>query len=377
MDATLPVIVNVAAGKGCTTEDLDAIRDAFRSAGREADILPARNGAEIESLARRAVGQEHPLIVAAGVGNNDYMMDGFSVGTHGDAPRPPDPARRPEGDRAPARGEEELVRVIAHLSDLHFGRVENALLEPMRRCVQALEPHLVVVSGDLTQRARPRQFGEARRYLDSLPQPQIVVPGNHDVPLYNVFQRFATPLDKYRRFISENLEPDYFDDEIAVVGINTVRSFSWKEGRINARQVERARSKLCGRPGHVAKIIVTHHPFDVPGDRDENQIVRRAAMAMKVFARCGADILLSGHLHTTCTTHSAERYRIPGHSALIVQAGSATSTRLRGESNSFNALHVTPDEIRVDRYTWVPQKSEFLLAGSERFCRAPDGWHRR
>ena len=269
------------------------------------------------------------------------------------------------------------MRVIAHLSDLHFGRVDAALLEPLRECVQQLEPHLVVVSGDLTQRAKPPEFREARRYLDSLPRPQVVVPGNHDVPLYNVFQRFFQPLDKYRRYISEDLEPGYFDDEIAVVGINTARALTWKDGRINASQVAKVRRRLGERPGHVAKIIVTHHPFDVPERRDENQLVERAAMAMKVFAQCGADILLSGHLHATHTTHSAERYKIPGHSALIVQAGTATSTRSRGESNSFNALHLTPDKVRVDRYAWEPQKNLFSLAASETFAHSPGGWHRK
>ncbi|MCE9581456.1 MAG: metallophosphoesterase [Planctomycetes bacterium] len=269
------------------------------------------------------------------------------------------------------------MRIIAHLSDLHFGRVDEALLEPLRLRVRELAPHLVVVSGDLTQRARPSQFLAARRYLDSLPQPQVVVPGNHDVPLYNVFQRFFQPFHKYRRFINEDLEPGFCDEEIAVVGINTSRSFTWKEGSINAGQVAKVRAKLFGGPANVAKIIVTHHPFDVPEGRDENQLVARAEMAMKVFAECGADILLSGHLHTTHTTHSAERYRIPGHSALIVQAGSATSTRTRGESNSFNVLHVTPGDIRIDRYTWEPGKNEFSHAGSEEFSRASEGWHRK
>ena len=269
------------------------------------------------------------------------------------------------------------MRVIAHLSDLHFGRVDDALLEPLRERVKQLEPHLVVVSGDLTQRAKPQQFRDARRYLDSLPRPQVVVPGNHDVPLYNVFQRFFQPLEKYRRYIGEDLEPGYFDDEIAVVGINTARSLTWKDGRISASQVAKVHKKLCERPGHVARIIVTHHPFDVPERHDENQLIRRAAMAMKAFAQCGADILLSGHLHTTRTTHSAERYKIPGHSALMVQAGTATSTRSRGESNTFNALHLTPDDVRIDRYTWEPQKNEFSLAASESFAHAPDGWRRK
>ena len=268
------------------------------------------------------------------------------------------------------------MRKIVHLSDLHFGRVDPALLEPLRQKVRQVDPHLVVVSGDLTQRAKPWQFREARRFLDSLPKPQVVVPGNHDVPLYNLFQRFFSPLDKYKRFVSEDLEPGYFDDEIAVVGVNTARSATFKDGSINEEQVAKVREQLCHLPESVAKIIVTHHPFDIPEDHDEDELVDHAARAMKTFAECGADILLSGHLHATRTSHSAERYKIPGHSALIVQAGTATSTRSRGESNSFNVLHVTPDDVRIERFTWEPERGEFVLAGTERFLHAPDGWHR-
>src|SRR5687768_4988171 len=104
------------------------------------------------------------------------------------------------------------MRTIVHISDLHFGRVDPTLLDPLRRAVEAVSPHVVVVSGDLTQRAKPEQFREARRFLDTLPRPHIVVPGNHDVPLYNVFQRFFQPLDKYRRYISAELEPHYIDE---------------------------------------------------------------------------------------------------------------------------------------------------------------------
>src|SRR6185369_12841939 len=99
------------------------------------------------------------------------------------------------------------MRTLAHLSDLHFGRVDSAILNPLVKTIQALKPDLVAVSGDLTQSARSEQFKEAREFLDALPSPQIVVPGNHDVPLHNVFARFATPFENYRRWISDNLEP--------------------------------------------------------------------------------------------------------------------------------------------------------------------------
>jgi 3',5'-cyclic AMP phosphodiesterase CpdA len=268
------------------------------------------------------------------------------------------------------------MRTVAHLSDLHFGRVDPALLEPLRQRIETLKPDVVVISGDLTQRAKPEEFREARRFLDSLPQPQIVVPGNHDVPLYNVLQRFFTPLRKYRRYISDELEPAYIDDEIAVVGVNTARSLVFKGGRINIEQVEAVRAELCELDQRIVKIVVSHHPFDLPEHWDDDDIAGRAREAMEMFSRCGADILLAGHVHMSHTGDTTARYKIGGYAALIVQAGTTTSTRGRGETNSFNALRVTQDAVTVERYSWEDAARDFALSTSETFSRSERGWTR-
>jgi 3',5'-cyclic AMP phosphodiesterase CpdA len=268
------------------------------------------------------------------------------------------------------------MRSIVHLSDLHFGRVDAQLIEPLRRRISALAPHVLVVSGDLTQRAKPHEFREARDFLDSLPAVKIVVPGNHDVPLYNVFQRFLTPLRKYRRYITRDLEPTYIDDEIAVVGINTARSLVFKGGRVNEEQVEAIRAKLCTLSERITKIVVSHHPFDLPEHMDEDDIVGRAREAMQMFSRCGADILLAGHVHLSHAGDTTRRYDIDGFSALVVQAGTATSTRGRGETNSFNAVRAARDEVTVERYSWDEAAGEFKPASTETFHRTDRGWLR-
>jgi 3',5'-cyclic AMP phosphodiesterase CpdA len=264
------------------------------------------------------------------------------------------------------------VRRVAHLSDLHFGRVDAPLLDVLRRRVLALSPDLVVVSGDLTQRARPGQFQAARAFLDTLPKPQIVVPGNHDVPLYNVWLRFVRPLGRYCRYITEDLQPAYIDDEIAVVGINTARSLVFKGGRINAQQVHRLREEICELPDRITKIIVTHHPFDT-AQAEERQIVGRARMALQSLAHCGADVFLSGHLHATRVGHTAERYQIAGISALVVQAGTAISRRTRHEPNAFNLLRIARRRIEVEQY--VLQGDDFALRTTDAFEHRGDGWH--
>src|SRR5688500_6189665 len=250
------------------------------------------------------------------------------------------------------------MRTIVHLSDLHFGRVNPALVDPLIRTVREVEPNLVAISGDLTQRARSYQFRQARSFLDSLPKPQIVVPGNHDIPLHNVFARFFEPLTKYKRFITDDLQPTYEDGEMIIIGVNTARSLVVKGGRINQSQVSRLREKFCSFGSGVVKVVVTHHPFDLPEGHDERDLVGRAKMAMSGLAECGADLFLAGHLHVSHTGHT-KRYNIHGHSALVVQAGTATSTRERGEANSFNFLSIAYPEISVEMFVWNPVTASF------------------
>jgi 3',5'-cyclic AMP phosphodiesterase CpdA len=268
------------------------------------------------------------------------------------------------------------MRTIVHLSDIHFGRVDHTVIEPLIATVHQLTPAAVVVSGDLTQRARPHEFQEARSFLDRLPSPQIVVPGNHDVPLYNVFARFFRPLDDYRRYITADLAPFYADEQIAIAGVNTARSLTIKDGRISEEQIAHVRDRLCPLNHGITKFIVTHHPFDLPDGFGQDDLVGRAREAMITFAECGADVLLAGHLHISHTGHTAKRYRIAGHSALVVQAGTATSTRSRGETNSFNVLRVAHPHIRIERYAWDAARKQFAVISIENFTHSKDGWVR-
>src|SRR5260370_12519528 len=178
------------------------------------------------------------------------------------------------------------MRKLVHLSDIHFGAVDRAILLPLIDAVRRLQPHLVVVSGDLTQRAKPSEFAEAVASLEQLPQPQLVVPGNHDVPLYNPYSRFIGKLKRYQRYITPDLEPLFLDEEIAVLGINTARSLTWKGGRISSRQIARTRERFCSLDPRIATVVVTHHPFDLPGSI-AGSLVGRAPIAMGHLAECG------------------------------------------------------------------------------------------
>jgi 3',5'-cyclic AMP phosphodiesterase CpdA len=266
------------------------------------------------------------------------------------------------------------MRTIVHISDLHFGRVDQATTQPLLRQIQEIQPDLLVISGDLTQRARTWQFQEARAFLDALPKPQIVVPGNHDVPAYNLLKRFFEPLKRFHRYITEETIPSYVDDEVAVFGLNSTLSLTTKYGRLRARDVAAVCEKLIQLPKDRMKIVVCHHPFDLPAKHSPRDLIGRASSAMQAFAACGVDLILSGHLHLSHTSLTADRYRIPGHSALIVQAGTAISNRGRGEFNSFNVLKISGEKLTVARLTWDAAVSSYQLLKTERFARTATGW---
>jgi 3',5'-cyclic AMP phosphodiesterase CpdA len=264
------------------------------------------------------------------------------------------------------------VRTLVHLSDLHTGRIDPAVLDPLIAAVREVRADLVVLSGDLTQRATAPQFRAARAFLDALDARVLAIPGNHDVPLWNSAARFFAPLSRDKRFISQDLDPVYEDPEIIVAGVNTARSFTIGEGRISRTQVERIVRRLAAAPRGAARIIVTHHPFDLPPGVRDKRLLGRARMAMARFAEAGADLFLSGHLHISHISHSAERYRIAGHSAVIVQAGTV-STRSRGEQPSFNVLRLGGGELAVNRLVWNPERG-FAKAAAGRYRRGNDGW---
>jgi 3',5'-cyclic AMP phosphodiesterase CpdA len=265
------------------------------------------------------------------------------------------------------------LRTIAHLSDLHFGRTDPSVVRGAIETVGRLKPDLVVISGDLTQRARTHQFRAARAFLDRLPAPQLVVPGNHDIPLWNFLARTFSPLRKYRRIVTRDLTPFFADDEIAVLGLNTARSLTIKDGRINRRQIDLAVARFSASAPLCVRILVTHHPFDQPEKGDAGDIVGRAVLAMRAIGS-RVDLILSGHLHLGRSGSSAVRY--PGSGALIVLAGTATSTRVRGgEPNAFNLLEIDGDRLTLQRLEWNPAMRTFAPAVTERFWRSRGAWN--
>lgn len=246
------------------------------------------------------------------------------------------------------------MRVVAHLSDLHFGTVVPEIAKGLLVSLLALKPDLVVISGDLTQRARAHQFQAAQDFLKRIPFPKVIVPGNHDVPLYNVFRRFWHPLKNYRHYITQDLAPFFQDQAIAVLGVNTARSLTFKNGRISDAQTQIIRTRFCPIPDHIFKILVTHHPFLPSGVKGQNALVGEAVNVLQAVEDCRLDIVLSGHFHMSYAgeTQAYQLYTVLKRSLLVIQAGTATSYRTRHEQNAYNVLQLDCDRLKLIVYKW-------------------------
>lgn len=265
------------------------------------------------------------------------------------------------------------MKTVAHVSDLHFGTEAPEVAEALAQDLALRRPSMLVVSGDLTQRARHRQFMTAREFLARLPHPQLVVPGNHDVPLYDVVRRFLAPVHRYRRFINQDLDPTWADDELFVAGVNTARSFTWKNGRISLEQIDRLRHRLRDA-GPRVKIVVTHHPFLPPPGDVGIRLLGRAARAVQILDECNVDLLLSGHLHQGYAGDIRTQYPGARRAMIAVQAGTAISQRRRhGEANAYNLIDIEPGAIAIDVRAWDGHAFASLQRTVYRRC--DDGWH--
>ena len=265
------------------------------------------------------------------------------------------------------------MKIVAHISDLHFGKDDPRIVAGLVEALHRAAADVLVVSGDLTQRAKKRQFRAAMAFLGELPPiPRIIVPGNHDVSTTNLFERVVQPLKRYNRIVTRDMTPFYSDDTVAIAGVNTVRLMSTKDGRLNRSQVERVCGQFGTVPAELIRIVVTHHPMDVPAGDLDHPTLTRAKMAMGHFARCGVDLFLSGHLHSGLTLASSARYPLPGYSAVVVHAGTAVSTRTRGEPNAWNLIRLEAGAISVQQMVWNTKK--FAAGRIEQYSKGPDGW---
>lgn len=240
---------------------------------------------------------------------------------------------------------------ILHISDTHFGTERKPVVEAALDLARTLAPDLVVLSGDITQRARRGQFAAARKFIERLSLPVLAVPGNHDIPLFNVFARALNPYGNYKRALGAVLEPVFENDGLLAIGVNTTRPRRRKDGEISGVQVARVAQRLRqARPGQL-RIVVAHHPVRAKVESDLSNLLIGREQALQAWTQAGVDLVLGGHIHLP--------YVLPLDPAApakgwVVQAGTACSRRVRGNvPNSVNVIACGEDGCHVERWDYA------------------------
>ncbi len=258
---------------------------------------------------------------------------------------------------------------LAHISDLHFGRENPQRISGLLHNLEDIQPQVVVISGDLTQRARNREFLAARAFLDNLQWPFLVIAGNHDISADNLAERFFAPWRKWYRYIAETLEPKWIDKESVVIGIHTARragySFDWSRGRINSDQLAAVVDYLAREKGERLRVVVAHHPFWIPKGYRYRHIIGRRDMAIAMLKNAGVDIILSGHVHFAFT------HVLNG--LIISHAGTTISNRFEeGYPNSFKIVRGDRRKLSIETREW--KNNSFSKADNHLFTRSQGEW---
>ena len=268
------------------------------------------------------------------------------------------------------------MSVLLHIADTHFGTEQRPVVEALVALAARQRPDLVVLAGDVTQRARPAQFRAAKAFVDRLGAPVLAVPGNHDIALFDPWARLARPYARWAEVFGADLEPVHASAELLVVGVNTTRAWRHKHGEVSAAQIDRVAGLLAAASPRQLRVVVVHQPLAVTEARDRTNLLRGHGDAVRTWAAAGADLLMGGHIHLPYTM------ALPGwaRELWVVQAGTAVSSRTRrGVPNSVNILRWgdTPGaqeqpsqgrqgsgrSCRIEQWDFALEAQAFLCAG--------------
>lgn len=238
---------------------------------------------------------------------------------------------------------------IIHISDLHFGCHLPVITDALLQTLNMINPELIIISGDLTQRAKHKEFRSAANFLSKLKQPYMIIPGNHDMSVYNVFERLFYPWNKWKQHIDNDLEPIVRSDAFTAVGVNTARrmglQIDWSRGRINDHQIQHVTNTLDKTPSHHLKIVVAHHPFWLPQNYRDRGLVGKSDAALQKFKQSQVDLILGGHIHLA--------YVQLFDGVIISHAGTALSHRLlKNQPNSFNLIQGNNKMLKIEKWEW-------------------------
>lgn len=234
-----------------------------------------------------------------------------------------------------------MAATLLQISDPHFGTEQPRVVEALLQLARAVDPDVVVLSGDITQRARNRQFRSARAFLDRMqPRALVAIPGNHDIPLFNIPARVLAPYANYSRAFGADLEPEFESADLMVIGVNTTRPRRHKDGELSPQQIERVASRSQRAPRTQVRIVVVHQPVLAIRDSDESNLLVGHREAIPRWAASGVDIVMGGHIHLPYVRSLRTTFPALPRDIWTVQAGTSVSSRIRdGVANSINVLH--------------------------------------
>ncbi|MGD2119725.1 MAG: metallophosphoesterase [Chromatiales bacterium] len=258
---------------------------------------------------------------------------------------------------------------IAHISDLHFGREIAVVRDGLMNCLNSLQADVIILSGDLTQRARHGEFRNAVSFLEQLDAPVFIIPGNHDLVAFNLLERFVRPWYKWRHYIGDDLEPTMQGEGFFIKGINTARKLGdrmdWSRGGINTEQLADIKQSMSSAPQDSLKLLVAHHPFWLPTEYERRHLIDGRDEALPELKNAGVDLILSGHIHLDFTNIL--------QGMVVSHAGTGISDRLMpGYPNSFNLLQGNNQSITLSVMEW--RQHQFETVRTERFQRTEQGW---
>ena len=257
------------------------------------------------------------------------------------------------------------MTILLQVSDAHFGTEQPPVVQALLEMGRAEVPDLVVMSGDITQRGRRHQFNAARAFIDELkPAALLTIPGNHDIPLFNLALRVFAPYSNYSRVFGENLEPEFESAHLLVLGVNTTRPRRHKDGELSEQQIERVARRLQRAAASQLRIIVVHQPVLAIRKSDEDNLLNGHRQAVPAWAAAGGDIIMGGHIHLPYVRSMRTTFGGLPRDIWTVQAGTAVSSRLReGFTNSVNLIRcdgdTSPRKCVVERWDYVPTLSRF------------------
>lgn len=281
---------------------------------------------------------------------------------------------------------------LLHLSDTHFGTEQPEVIEALLALAEQVQPEVAVLSGDVTQRARRRQFESARRFMRNLQaQAKLVIPGNHDIPLFNLWARWQAPYRGFQRAFGADLAPTYDSDRYLVVCVNTTRAARHQQGEVSPAQIEAVAQRLLAARPQQLRIVVTHQPMAVIRSEDRRNLLRNHHAAAVAWATAGVDLVLGGHIHLPYACDLRDEFAQAGppgwegtrggavrRAVWAVQAGTAVSSRIReGLPNSVNLIHQAPREhgcvCRVEQYDYHAGQRRFRPVSGRLLAFARDG----